>query len=172
MPKSIDLTGHKYNLLTVVGKTNQKTTNGQWRWLCKCECGTETILNTGNIRYGRTKSCGCLQRRTGKDSPAYKHGRSKTKDYYNELAMRQNYGLDYKTYLKMVEQQNGKCAICGAEPPTNQHKKRLNIDHCHATGSVRGLLCDLCNRALGLMRDDATLLTKAIHYLNKYSLAR
>lgn len=172
MPKSIDLTGHKYNLLTVVGRTDQKTANGQWRWLCKCDCGNETVLNTGNIRYGRTKSCGCLQRRTGEAAPAFKHGRSKTKAYYNELAMRQKYGIEQETYLGMVTKQEGKCAICGAEPSNNQHKKRLNIDHCHRTGAVRGLLCDLCNRALGMMRDDTALLANAINYLKQYSLAR
>lgn len=171
MPKSIDLTGHKYNLLTVVGRTDQKTANGQWRWLCKCDCGNETVLNTGNIRNGLTKSCGCLQRRKGAEAPAYKHGRSRTKEYDNEYQMRKNYGLSVEQYDELVQNQNGVCAICGSGAPSG-HKKRLNIDHCHKTGTVRGLLCDLCNRAIGLMRDDTALLTKAIHYLNKNSLAR
>jgi len=164
MPKSINITGHKYNLLTVVSRTEQKTKNGQWRWLCKCDCGNETVLNTGNIRYGRTKSWGCLQKRKGEQSPAYKHGRSQTKEYDLEWHMKNNYGLDFDEYNKLLEKQNGACAICGSLPP-NTHKKRLSIDHCHTTGRVRGLLCDSCNTALGLLKDSPDLMLKAISYL-------
>ena len=113
---------------------------------------------------GRSKSCGCLQRRKGVDSPSYKHGKSRTKEYYNALVMKQNYGIKYDEYLNMVEQQDNKCAICGSGAP-DHHKKRLNIDHCHTTGRVRGLLCDACNRAIGLMKDSPDLLYKAISYL-------
>lgn len=159
-------------MLTALYKTGKQTSNKQYIWACRCDCGNITEVRVGNLRCGRTKSCGCLQRRTGKDAPAYKHGRSKTKDYYNELVIKQNYGIEYADYLKMVESQDGKCAICGAHAPTSGHKKRLNIDHCHETEKVRGLLCDLCNRALGLMRDNTELLQNAIQYLNKYSNAR
>lgn len=159
-------------MLTALYKTGRKTENGQYFWMCRCDCGNETEVRIGNIRFGRTKSCGCLQRRKGEDAPAYKHGRSRTKDYYNELVIKQNYGIEYSDYLNMVEVHDNKCAICGAEAPTEGHKKRLNIDHCHETGQVRGLLCDLCNRALGLMRDNTEFLSNAIKYLNQYSLAR
>lgn len=55
--------------------------------------------------------------------------------------------------------QKGKCAICG-------HKlKKANIDHCHVTGLVRGLLCAACNRALGRFRDDLKRLQAAVEYL-------
>lgn len=79
--------------------------------------------------------------------------------------MKKNYGVEYETYLGMVAKQGGKCAICGAEPPKNQHKKRLSIDHCHTTGEVRGLLCDPCNRGLGFFRDNQDNLKNAINYL-------
>ena len=124
------------------------------------------------MTIGRTRSCGCLQKRKGKDSPAYKHGRSQTKAYDLELHMMRSYGIDFKEYEEMLLTQDGKCAICKAEPPKNQHKTRLNIDHNHETGKVRGLLCDCCNRALGLMRDNTDLLSKAIDYLTKYANAR
>ena len=76
----------------------------------------------------------------------------------------ENYGITHNEYLKMVKAQNNLCAICGCEPPNN-HKKRLNIDNCHTTEKVRGLLCDACNRAIGLMKDNPDLLNKAINYL-------
>lgn len=61
----------------------------------------------------------------------------------------------------MLTKQKGLCAIC--------HKKmiKVNIDHCHATGKVRGLLCPECNRGLGLFYDDANRLISAAEYLKK-----
>lgn len=44
----------------------------------------------------------------------------------------------------MLTAQGGGCAICGAKPKT----RRLHVDHDHASGAVRGLLCHRCNRAL------------------------
>jgi hypothetical protein len=167
-----DQSGTKIAMLTLLEKTDMRTGNGSYKYRVMCDCGTEKIVGFSQMATGRARSCGCLQKRKGADSPAYKHGRSKTKDYYNELMIRQTYGLEYHEYLSMVDDHKGVCAICGAEPPKGQHKKRLNIDHCHKTGAIRGLLCDCCNRALGLMRDNAQLLSKAIDYLTKYANAR
>ena len=50
------------------------------------------------------------------------------------------------------------CYICGGT-------YNLAIDHDHATGALLGILCAFCNTALGSMRDDITLLEKAIKYL-------
>ena len=45
--------------------------------------------------------------------------------------------------------------------------KRLYVDHCHKTGKIRGLLCNSCNTALGLLKDDISLFKRSIDYLNK-----
>lgn len=152
-------------MLTVMLRLNKSEANGTYRYLVQCDCGEAKTASTGSLRYGRTKSCGCLQRRKGACSPAYKHGRSKTKDYYNELAIKQNYGIEYADYLAMMEAQENKCAICGESPRNDGRKKRLNIDHCHTTGAVRGLLCNACNRGLGFFRDNRDTLQNAINYL-------
>lgn len=164
MGATINIEGQKFNLLTAIRKTGKQTKAKQYFWLCVCDCGKETEVNVGNITSGRTKSCGCLQLRKGASSPNYKHGRSQTKEYDLEYQMKKNYGIGFFEYDAMFKKQNGLCAICDAPPP-NHHKKRLNIDHCHTSGRVRGLLCDACNRGIGLLKDSPDLMLKAISYL-------
>ncbi|MFA5052826.1 MAG: endonuclease VII domain-containing protein [Parcubacteria group bacterium] len=68
-------------------------------------------------------------------------------------------------YESFVENHHGKCDICGREP--DGRWKQLNIDHCHKTGKLRGLLCSRCNRAIGYFDDDPRILRAAILYLKK-----
>lgn len=70
------------------------------------------------------------------------------------------YGLTKEVFDSMCEAQDNSCAICKTMPD-----RGLVIDHDHATGLVRGLLCDWCNTALGLLKDDIALLQSAIGYL-------
>jgi hypothetical protein len=159
-----DQSGAKINMLTLLYLTNEKSKNGSYKYMTRCDCGIEKAIFYNQIISGRSKSCGCLQKRKGEESPAYKHGRSGTKDYALEIHMKQNYGITFAEYNQILNEQNNVCAICFASPP-DHHKKRLNIDHCHSTGRVRGLLCDACNRALGLFKDSPDLMLKAISYL-------
>lgn len=69
-----------------------------------------------------------------------------------------------RTCLKQI--QRDKCAICMREFGPGV---RPNIDHCHASGRIRGLLCDSCNRGIGLLRDDADTLMRAVEYLRQDS---
>ncbi|HEF4840214.1 TPA: endonuclease VII domain-containing protein [Burkholderia vietnamiensis] len=77
------------------------------------------------------------------------------------------YGINYDAYLAMLAEQHGVCALCGGEGfvMARHHKLKLVVDHCHKTGRIRGLLCHNCNRALGLLQDDADVIRKAIDYL-------
>ena len=68
--------------------------------------------------------------------------------------------LSYETFLKMVEENNGKCEICGAEEGTSLH-----VDHCHEKHHIRGLLCGPCNKGLGQFKDNPYLLKQAYYYL-------
>jgi hypothetical protein len=72
------------------------------------------------------------------------------------------YGITLEFYNELLAAQQNKCAVCDSQPTK---KKRLCVDHCHKTGQVRGLLCDRCNRSIGLMKDDVTVLRKAVDYL-------
>lgn len=72
--------------------------------------------------------------------------------------MRQ-YGLTLEQFRALESQQEGKCGIC------KQKDKRMVIDHDHVTKEVRGLLCDRCNRLLGVARDESSRLWQAAQYL-------
>lgn len=76
--------------------------------------------------------------------------------------------LPREEFEAMLVAQGGQCAIC-RQPETKLSAKgrvrRLSIDHDHATGRVRGLLCSMCNTALGNLRDDPALADAAAAYL-------
>lgn len=61
---SVDLTGQKFGRLTVVCRALSPTTCGRQkiRYVCKCECGTFTVVLAESLVSGGTKSCGCLRR--------------------------------------------------------------------------------------------------------------
>lgn len=79
-----------------------------------------------------------------------------------DAELKRLYGIDIENYLKILENQNGVCAICKKECKT---KSRLSVDHNHETGMVRGLLCNRCNRAIGMFEDNPEILRSAIRYL-------
>lgn len=97
---------------------------------------------------------------------------------YREIDARTNlkrkYGISKEQYLQMLSAQDGCCAICErplisvfeVERPKPQAELVTRVDHDHATGKVRGLLCFSCNVGLGKFRDDKQLLLKAVRYLD------
>lgn len=89
-------------------------------------------------------------------SRKYKHVK-KDKD------LQATYGIDLATYNKMLVEQGNKCKICFVH--REELKRALCVDHDHDTGKVRGLLCDTCNRSLGLLKDNVNILMNAVKYL-------
>lgn len=75
------------------------------------------------------------------------------------------HGLTVEEYDLMLIKQGHKCAICNVHQ--SELKKTFDIDHSHTTGKIRGLLCNSCNQAIGLMDDSIGILSKAIDYLEK-----
>ncbi len=77
------------------------------------------------------------------------------------------YGLTEESYNIMAAKQGNVCAICGANQVWRKNTTRFNlaVDHDHRTGKVRGLLCQLCNTALGIFKDDPELVKIALAYL-------
>lgn len=81
--------------------------------------------------------------------------------------MKRTYGLSQVDYDAILGQQGGVCAICLRPEDKTYHGRvmRLQVDHCHSTGVIRGLLCRVCNSGMGLMRDDPERLAAAADYL-------
>jgi hypothetical protein len=76
--------------------------------------------------------------------------------------LKNRYGLTPECYESLIVKQAGGCAICRV---TLTMAAQVHLDHCHATGKVRGILCQKCNIGLGHFNDDMKLLRSAIHYL-------
>jgi hypothetical protein len=98
------------------------------------------------------------QRRTKKD-----HYR-KTKAEWDLL----QYSITPEEYKRMLDKQNGLCAICGSEGKGGRGiTRKLVVDHCHETGTIRGLLCANCNTGIGLLKENKSTLAAAIHYIEE-----
>jgi len=74
------------------------------------------------------------------------------------------YGITSEEYQVMLDKQGGCCAVCGGEE-TRSASHEMSVDHDHITGKVRGLLCNNCNRGIGLLGDTEEALHKAWTYL-------
>ena len=68
MDKKYDLTGKKFERLLVI-KRVENSKSGQTRWLCKCDCGNETVVWGSHLRSGHTKSCNCMQKEKASSIP-------------------------------------------------------------------------------------------------------
>lgn len=93
--------------------------------------------------------------------------RRKTPEAQKARALRDSFDLHLSEYKKMLEAQNGVCAIC-EKPETHKRNgklKALAVDHCHKTGAIRGLLCFDCNTGIGKLKEDPKIFQSAIRYL-------
>jgi hypothetical protein len=81
--------------------------------------------------------------------------------------LKRRYGISREDYAALLASQGGVCAICGKPP-----EKTLCVDHCHATGKVRGLLCRQCNWGLGCYGEDQAALIAALAYLGSGAFDR
>lgn len=78
------------------------------------------------------------------------------------------YGVTHEQWMKMYSDQGGRCASCGDAGGVPGGETPLCVDHSHATGRVRGLLCNPCNKLLGFAREDRQRLEMASNYLLKF----
>lgn len=128
---------------------------------CK-DCGVE---NTPKTFYRSPKNLSnpyckkCTQKRCTQWNKMNKDKR-KVISRRNTL---KKYGITVEEYGRIFTEQDGKCAVCLALPETCTQKV-LCVDHDHKNGWHRGLLCDRCNRALGLLKDSPTIIEALLRY--------
>lgn len=84
----------------------------------------------------------------------------------NLVALQRLYGLSVEQFRAMEAAQGNRCKMC-KRTPEEAGDTRLCVDHCHATGKVRGLLCSPCNKLLGNAQDKIEILQAGIDYLKE-----
>jgi hypothetical protein len=95
------------------------------------------------------------------DRKAYKAARYRaTKERFRERELFNEFGITPQNYAALAEKQQNLCAVCKR---INVANRALAVDHCHATGKIRGLLCNPCNMLLG--RIETTIGEAALRYL-------
>lgn len=97
--------------------------------------------------------------------------KEKNKERFALLArgrqLKWKYGITLEEYDAMFEKQGKKCAVCEAteNKGLKQDDRSWSVDHCHTTGQIRGILCNNCNRAIGLLQDSKEIVYRAAEYL-------
>lgn len=104
--------------------------------------------------------CRVCHRKKGR---AYKERRKPVTTVQNRVRQLLRYGLTQAGFDALLNTQGGLCAICKGPEPKHIN---WNIDHCHVTGRIRGILCRPCNLGLGHFQDNPVLLVAAVEYLH------
>lgn len=141
---------------------------------CEMELSTDKF-NKANRRDGYQSYCRSCHNKMQRDryhsdpvakikhQMRYRKRKSKNPLAQREAELKKLYGITLQDYIEMYNDQDGVCYICKEECKT---KKSLSVDHNHKTGRVRGLLCNRCNRAIGMFMDSPSLLRRAADYLD------
>lgn len=116
-------------------------------------------------RQSRCKSCAILTTKAWQQANPERYieqGKMKVKDEL--LVKARRYNIHPEDLSELRKNSSGVCDICKREP-----LRWLVVDHCHETNKVRGILCEPCNQALGILDDDVDRLRAAVLYLQKES---
>lgn len=181
----VNILNQTFGSLTVVGLSNDRNPEGRKMWMCRCICGSKKLYIGKYLRNGKTTGCGCVQSRKKRSlaedrNPNWKGGYKNrgSKAWATQKIAKTNSNSVKRGYSKLkctneellilLNNSNNKCYICNKQENLSKNHEILNIDHCHKTGIVRGLLCNNCNVGIGLFKDNIEILEKAILYLKQF----
>jgi histone acetyltransferase (RNA polymerase elongator complex component) len=137
--------------------------NYKWCGCCEGSLPLDAFAKNKSKKDGlqeRCRSCRSIHHQK------VKHKRLKQTKEQKRRYLITSYGLNVEQFEQMLKDQNSKCAICKTD---EWGKESPSIDHCHKSGKVRGLLCNNCNRALGLFKDNEGIVKNAASYLERSS---
>ena len=127
------------------------------RWCPACDSlkPLEEFPRNRSHRGGHGGYCKPCHNQKGRETYIRLYG--STREYH----LRRRYGIGAADVEAMIQAQGGLCAACRTDKP-------VHVDHDHGSGRVRGVLCFLCNQALGNVRDDITRLRGLVSYLHRF----
>ena len=114
--------------------------------------------------YGLRRQSYCKDCRTRMQTERDKANPIQKRAHSRRMKLKRKYGISPAEWQAQYLAQRKACAVCqkslvGLSPQT------VHVDHNHATGELRGILCGSCNVGLGSFRDDESTLMAAINYL-------
>lgn len=138
---------------------NKKGITSYW-YGCRCiRCKQENAI-VSKFHYNKNKEK-IKQRSRLRHKTLYKLFPEKKKDQ----SLRHKYKITLNEYNSLLQKQNYCCKIC--QLSKSENFKALAVDHNHITNTIRGLLCDNCNKGLGCFKDNIATLKTAILYLEQ-----
>jgi len=162
MGKLINLKGKKFGRLTVI----KRAENNKWgytRWLCKCDCGNEKVVDGNSLRNGHTKSCGCLRKdliRGSNKERSLPLGLANMRiimSLYKWQAKKRGHKWELtEEQFKNITQKN--CFYCGAPPSNISRRNKTNGNYTYngldRVDNTKGYTidnvvpcCFICNQA-------------------------
>ena len=147
MGRKIDLTGQRFGRLTVIGFASRDKKYGHAKWLCQCDCGKITDVDSSNLRRGQ-QSCGCLSRENLLASVT-KHGKRHTRLYGIWVGMRQRCrdknNKSYKRYggrgITVCDEWNKDFTVFEKWAIENGYADNLSIDRIDNNGNYEPSNC-------------------------------
>lgn len=139
---------------------------------CKTTKPLTEFFTDRSRRLGVTPDCkACRTARTSTYSKGTEKAKVRRRASSRRHRFSEKYGITPEEYDVMHAEQGGRCSICDRpESKVDRHgtEYRLAVDHDHATGRVRSLLCSLCNRGIGYLGDEPARLRLAAAYIERH----
>jgi hypothetical protein len=127
--------------------------------LC-ARCGT-------TLRYRKKGTCVECTRKSSVEFYRKKGRPSQTNPTASRRShLKRAFGITPEQFDELFLKQDNKCAICRTDTPSG---RGWHVDHCHASGKIRGILCHHCNVILGHAKDSASKLQACVGYLNRHA---
>lgn len=142
---------------------HEEPIEGEPSFVCTGPCGLRWPQRLCSNRPRRCVNCNRVRVRA-------KQTRAKSRRAH----LRKSYGISVEQVEQMLEAQHGTCAICERTLSLPQGdggvaRDEAVVDHDHNTGTVRGILCPLCNHGLGAFSDNLAHIERAAVYLRTHA---